>query len=137
MIVSSTWVSFVRPAISLCGCHAARRGGFAWGAGLCAGPLLETLFDQLGVGQGTRLLDIARGSGYAAAVAAGRGAQVSGLDAPQALTSIARARTPEADFRVGDLFELPFGEYAITTQNNHIVPCSQSAPRGRGQFGLL
>lgn len=33
----------------------------------------EALFDRLGVVQGTRLLDIACGSGYAANLAAGRG----------------------------------------------------------------
>lgn len=91
----------------------------------------ETLFDQLGVGQGTRLLDIACGSGYAAAVAAGRGAQVSGLDASQALISIARARTPETDFRVGDLFELPSGDYAfdVATSFNGIWKSCEDALR--------
>ena len=70
----------------------------------------EALFSQAGVGQGTRLLDIACGSGYAANVAAGRGAEVSGLDASEALIAIARARTPAGDFRVGDMFALPFGD---------------------------
>jgi cyclopropane fatty-acyl-phospholipid synthase-like methyltransferase len=40
----------------------------------------DALFDSVGVRAGTRLLDIACGSGYAAAVAADRGAQVAGLD---------------------------------------------------------
>ena len=82
----------------------------------------ETLFDQLGVGQGTRLLDIACGSGYAAALAAGRGAEVSGLDASQALITIARARTPGADLRVGDMFALPFGDsvFDVATSFNGI-----------------
>ncbi len=68
----------------------------------------DALFDRAGVGPGTRLLDIACGSGYAASVAAGRGAEVAGLDASEALIAIARARTPGADFRVGDMFALPF-----------------------------
>ena len=68
----------------------------------------DALFDRGGVGPGTRLLDIACGSGYAASVAAGRGATVAGLDASEALIAIAQARTPDADFRVGDMFELPF-----------------------------
>jgi SAM-dependent methyltransferase len=68
----------------------------------------DALFDRARVGPGTRLLDIACGSGYAASVAAGRGAQVCGLDASQALIAIARARTPAGDFRVGDMFALPF-----------------------------
>ncbi|HBW18482.1 MAG TPA: SAM-dependent methyltransferase, partial [Actinobacteria bacterium] len=61
----------------------------------------DTLFDRAGVGPGTRLLDIACGSGYAASVAAARGASVAGLDASEALIAIAWARTPGADFRVG------------------------------------
>jgi SAM-dependent methyltransferase len=68
----------------------------------------DVLFDRAGVGPGTRLLDIACGSGYAASVAAGRGATVAGLDASEALIAIARARTPGADLRVGDMFALPF-----------------------------
>ena len=56
----------------------------------------DALFDRAGVGPGTRLLDIACGSGYAASVAAGRGATVAGLDASEALIAIARARTPSA-----------------------------------------
>jgi SAM-dependent methyltransferase len=70
----------------------------------------DVLFDQAQVGPGTRLLDIACGSGYAAGVAAGRGAEVSGLDASEALIKIARARTAAGDFRVGDMFALPFGD---------------------------
>jgi SAM-dependent methyltransferase len=87
-----------------------------------ARPANEELFDRLGVGTGTRLLDIACGSGYAASVAAGRGAQVAGLDAAEALIAIARARTPAADFRVGDMFALPFGNatFDVATSFNGI-----------------
>jgi SAM-dependent methyltransferase len=68
----------------------------------------DALFDRMGVRPGTELLDIACGSGYAASVAARRGAKVSGLDASEALLAIARARTPAGDFRTGDMFALPF-----------------------------
>jgi len=40
-----------------------------------ARPANDILFDELGVGPGVRLLDVACGSGYAAWVAAGRGAR--------------------------------------------------------------
>ena len=72
-----------------------------------------TLFDRLGVAPGTRLVDIACGSGYAVAVAAERGAVVAGLDASAALIAIARARTPSADLRVGDMYALPFEDHAF------------------------
>lgn len=43
-------------------------------------------------------------------IAAARGAQVSGLDAAEALLEIARRRAPQGDFRQGDLEELPFDD---------------------------
>lgn len=58
-----------------------------------ARPAHDRLFDQLGAGPGVRLLDVACRSGYAAWVAAPRGALVSGPDAAQNLIRIARART--------------------------------------------
>jgi SAM-dependent methyltransferase len=82
----------------------------------------DALFDRARVGAGTRLLDIACGSGYAAGVAAGRGAEVCGLDASEALIAIARARTPTGDFRVGDMFALPFDDdrFDVATSFNGI-----------------
>jgi len=82
----------------------------------------DALFDRLGIGPGIRLLDIACGSGYAASVAARRGAHVAGLDASEALTAIAHARTPGGDFRVGDMFALPFEDecFDVATSFNGI-----------------
>ena len=94
----------------------------------------DTLFDRAAVGPGTRLLDIACGSGYAASVAAGRGATVAGLDASETLIAIARARTPSADFRVGDMFALPFGDdqFDVATSFNGIWKgCEDALREGR------
>jgi SAM-dependent methyltransferase len=66
------------------------------------------ILDQTGVTQGTRHLDIACGSGLAVQIASERGAIVSGIDASKRLVAIAKARTPEADIRIGDMFHLPF-----------------------------
>lgn len=70
----------------------------------------EPLLNAVGVGTGTRLLDVACGSGLATRSAATRGAQVSGLDASAALLEIARLRLPLADFRAGDMFDLPWAD---------------------------
>ena len=80
------------------------------------------VFDQLGVGAGTRHLDVACGSGFASAASARRGATVSGLDASSTLIDIARARTPDGDFRVGDMFELPYADetFDVVTSFNGI-----------------
>jgi ubiquinone/menaquinone biosynthesis C-methylase UbiE len=76
----------------------------------------------LDVGAGGRLCDVACGSGLAANIASRRGASVAGLDASAALIDIAKARTPEGDFRVGDMNALPFEDdsFDIVTSFNGI-----------------
>lgn len=70
----------------------------------------DAVFDTCGLGHGTRHCDVGCGAGMAAMLAAGRGAQVSGLDAAEGLLGIARKRVPAGDFRTGDLEELPFAD---------------------------
>jgi SAM-dependent methyltransferase len=71
-------------------------------------PVYETVFGRTRLTAGTRYLDVGCGAGLAVQIAAGRGARVTGIDAAEALLAIARRRTPNADFRLGDLEELPF-----------------------------
>ena len=85
----------------------------------------KTVFGRVGVGPGTRLLDIACDCGYAAALAAERGALVSGLDASEGLIDIARARTPAGDLRGGDMFALPFADSSFDVATSR--PCTRSA----------
>ncbi len=73
-------------------------------------PFFEAALDAVGTGRGTRLLDAGCGSGLALALAARRGAVVTGLDAAAELLAIARRRLPEADLREGDLEELPYAD---------------------------
>lgn len=82
--------------------------------------LFETVHEATGVGAGTRLLDVGCGSGLACALAAGRGARVSGIDASTGLVELARQRVPEGDFRVGDMESLPFddGTFDVVTYVN-------------------
>jgi len=68
------------------------------------------LLDQTDVGPGVRYLDIACGSGLAVQLAYERGARTTGLDASARLLHVARARTPKADIRVGNMFALPFDD---------------------------
>lgn len=70
--------------------------------------VIHAMFGRLAVGRGTRLLDVACGSGLAVRLADGAGARTAGLDASAALIDIARARTPASDLRVGTMFELPW-----------------------------
>ena len=99
-----------------------RAAGDAWGARAAdwadlfepyARPANEVVFDKLGVAAGVRLVDIACGSGLAVQHAHRRGATVAGIDAALALVSIARLRTPAADLRIGDMFDLPFADHTF------------------------
>jgi SAM-dependent methyltransferase len=80
-------------------------------------PLFAALLDACAVGERARLLDVACGSGFAAAMAAARGAVVSGIDATPELLEIARERVPDGDFRVGAMDELPWddGSFDVAT----------------------
>ena len=73
-------------------------------------PLYEAILDQTGAGDGTSVLDIGCGSGIFCELASRRGAQVSGIDAAESLLAIARARVTDADFRTGEMEELPYWE---------------------------
>jgi SAM-dependent methyltransferase len=76
-------------------------------------PLFAAVLEQLGVGRvGTalRLLDVGCGSGYAAALAAARGAKVTGIDITPELIEIARERVPDGQFVVGGMDALPFAD---------------------------
>ena len=76
-------------------------------------PVYEAVVEPKRVKPGTRYLDVGCGAGMAAQIAAARGAQVSGIDAAGPLLAIARQRTPEGDFRQGDLEELPFDDHGF------------------------
>ena len=85
-------------------------------------PANNVVFTESRVGPGTSVLDVGCGSGFALRLAAERGAAVAGLDASHALLAIARARTPEADLRLGDMNALPWGDdtFDVVTSFNSI-----------------
>ncbi len=70
-------------------------------------PVFATVLSRLGITVSTRYLDIGCGAGMAAKLASGLGARISGVDASEAMLTIARERTPGGDFHIGDLEELP------------------------------
>jgi SAM-dependent methyltransferase len=80
----------------------------------------QSIFDRVGVGEGTTLLDIACGSGLAVRFAGARGARAAGIDAAAALIELAQSRNPDADLRVGTMFDLPWPDEhfdAVTSIN--------------------
>jgi ubiquinone/menaquinone biosynthesis C-methylase UbiE len=80
-------------------------------------PLSEHLVDQVGVEQGSRVLDVATGTGHAALAAARRSAVVTGIDYVLDLLDIARRRAAaedlEIDFAQADAEDLPYDDAAF------------------------
>ena len=66
------------------------------------------LLDAAGVLQGRRVLDVATGAGYAAAIAAERGAEAIGVDFSASQLKMARNRYPAVRFEQADADALPF-----------------------------
>ena len=71
---------------------------------------VEALLDAARVGRGTRVLDLACGTGVAANAAAGRGAYPVGVDFSAAMLALARAAHPTIGFEEGDAEALPFAD---------------------------
>ncbi|HVL95280.1 MAG TPA: methyltransferase domain-containing protein [Solirubrobacteraceae bacterium] len=93
---------------------------FDWSAGeyeLTAAelaPVAEHVLTLAAPAPGDRVLDVACGTGNAALLAAGAGAEVTGLDSAARLVEVARSRAAEAGvsatFVVGDAQDLPFAD---------------------------
>jgi SAM-dependent methyltransferase len=97
----------------------AQRYGRRWSAGAAVRaehyaamslPAWLAVADATGIGPGTRVLDVACGSGEFALLAADRGAPVCGIDAATGMIDLARRLVPAADLRVGTLEELPWDD---------------------------
>jgi SAM-dependent methyltransferase len=71
-------------------------------------PEYVALLDACGVEDGVDVLDVACGPGLAVRLASERGARVAAIDASARLVYVARLRSPHADVRVGDMFDLPW-----------------------------
>lgn len=69
---------------------------------------ISRVLSRTRVGPGTKMLDIACGSGLAVARAVDAGADGAGVDASEALLEIARERAPHAHFIRSPMEELPF-----------------------------
>jgi SAM-dependent methyltransferase len=71
-------------------------------------PLFAAVLDLVHGGPDVRLLDVGCGTGLAVQLASKRGTTVTGIDIADTALTTARARTPNAKFRVADLQVLPF-----------------------------
>ncbi len=71
-------------------------------------PIYTEVLKRIGAGPGIRLLDVGCGAGGALTIARELGAEVSGLDASEALVEVARERLAGANITIGEMEELPF-----------------------------
>jgi SAM-dependent methyltransferase len=76
-------------------------------------PASEVAVAALGLQGGEHVLDVACGTGNAAAVVAAAGARVTGLDGSARLLDVARERVPRGAFMAGDAAALPFADGAF------------------------
>ncbi|QTA84701.1 class I SAM-dependent methyltransferase [Desulfonema magnum] len=70
----------------------------------------EAVLDSINVRPGIKILDVGCGSGLFCSMAAERGANVTGIDAAEALIAIANQRLSQGDFRVGEMETLPYAD---------------------------
>jgi SAM-dependent methyltransferase len=97
----------------LFGAHA-RDWAETWeGPGGWGDPVYQHVLERANIGSRSRVLDCGCGAGRFAQMAADRGAMVAGVDAAEQLIAIAAQRTPNGDFRTGDLEALPWPEDAF------------------------
>jgi SAM-dependent methyltransferase len=75
-----------------------------------AAPAQRAVADALELREGMKVLDVGCGAGRFCALAASRGAAVSGLDGAPAMIEIASRAAPGADLCVGPLDQLPWPE---------------------------
>ena len=81
---------------------------------------ITALLDAAEVCKGSRVLDVCTGAGYAAGLAAERGARAIGVDFSPAQVELARERYPAASFHQGDGTALPFADQSFDCVVNSI-----------------
>jgi ubiquinone/menaquinone biosynthesis C-methylase UbiE len=96
---------------------------------------IDDLLDAAGVGQGTRLVDVATGPGLVAGRAVERGATALGIDIAEAMVAIARQHWPSIEFRQADAHELPFTDACFDAVTGNFALLHLGRPeRAVGEF---
>jgi SAM-dependent methyltransferase len=97
--------------------------------------VIEPLLDAAGVGDGTRLLDVATGPGYGASRAAERGADAVGIDIAEAMVTLAGRLHPGLEFRRADAEALPFDDASFDAVVGNFVMLHLGRPeRAAAEF---
>ena len=76
-------------------------------------PVYGRILELVPIDESTRLLDVGCGAGRFCRIARDRGATVAGLDATREFLEIAHERTPEGEFAVGEMENLPWPDHSF------------------------
>jgi SAM-dependent methyltransferase len=105
------------------GWNGGRAAPYHHGIGAITARAVPALLDAARVGADTTVLDVATGPGYAAALAAGRGARAIGVDFAAEMLELASGLHPEVEFRHADATALPFEDAAFDAAlSNFLMP---------------
>ena len=119
MGIQSASTTTTDPRLAVPEGHDWETAGEAWGSRAVdwatlfepyATDVITAFINKLAMGPGRSVLDMACGSGYALRLFGAAGARIAGLDAAANLVEIARHRNPDADMRVGTMFDLPWAD---------------------------
>jgi SAM-dependent methyltransferase len=96
--------------------HDVGHAGFA----LDSAPGIKGILERSGIGEGL-VVDLGCGTGLLARELVDAGYHVFGIDISEAMVEIARHRTPEAEFRVGSLFEVEIPRCGAVTAISEVL----------------
>ena len=106
-----------------------RAAPYHHGLGAITSRPVEALLDAAGVGEGSDVLDVATGPGYAAGRAAARGASVVGVDFSAEMLSLAASLHPSVTFIPADASSLPFEDGSFdAVVANFVMPHVSDLP---------
>jgi ubiquinone/menaquinone biosynthesis C-methylase UbiE len=111
------------------GWESGRASPYHRGLGAMTSRPIPALLDAAAVGAGSAVLDVATGPGYAAALAAERGAKVMAVDLSREMIDLAAALHPEIEFRQADANALPFEDATFdAVVSNLLMPHVSDLP---------
>jgi SAM-dependent methyltransferase len=73
-------------------------------------PIFKAVLERVDIGPGKAVLDVGCGTGLFCMMAIDTGATAAGLDASAGQLEVARERLPQADFRQGEMEDIPFAD---------------------------
>src|SRR3954469_16338682 len=125
-------------AFERAGWESGRASPYHRGLGAMTSRPLPALLDAAAVGAGSAVLDVATGPGYAAALAAGRGAKVVAVDFSREMLALAAKLHPEIDFRQADANALPFEDGTFdAVVSNLLMPHVSDLPAVVREFARV